>query len=228
MVTVKSLATGLIILALFLYPSMYLLFPTQAAVLNSSNEPTESYDSSSGLYGARVGDSQPVASNARAITENSLASHEWVMQRATTRNPSLGSAPVSTNATRIVVPAAGGQKSVGAAAPSAQLPAIPTWLWALIPITIVVVLVALLMLRTIFQEDSGRAASKTAYEGGEGIIDEHYGQRGAHVIPIKGSEESSDEGNETRDSTGRRTTRIKIDDAEPEGRGPDDGQERWR
>ncbi len=226
MVTVKSLATGLIILALFLYPSMYLLFPAQAAVLKSSNEPTESYDSSSSVHGALVEDSQPASSNARSMTERSQVSHEWVMQRATTRNSSLGSAAVSSNATRIVVPVARGQNSVSAAAPSAQLPTIPTWLWALIPIIIVVVLVALLMLRTIFQEDGGHSVSKTAYEGGEAIIDEHYGQRDAHVIPIKGSDESGDDVYEKRDTTGRRTTRIKIDDTESEGRAQDDGQGR--
>lgn len=224
MVTVKSLITEFFILVLLLGPAMFILSPTDAAVPYGNNAPAKTHDPSSG-GGAPLLYDKTALSDVQAGAVVSQASREWVMQSATIRNRSQGSAAVSTNATRIVVPAAGAQNTVGAGAPSAQSPAFSAWLWALIPITVSVVLAAIFILRTIFEEDEEQTASKTVYDSGEGASAERDEKRGARPIPIKGSDEPRGDVGARKDSNGRSTTRIYIDDAEPEDRISDDTEE---
>ncbi|MGZ4919977.1 MAG: hypothetical protein ACXV6L_07195 [Halobacteriota archaeon] len=225
MVTVKSLILELLVLVLLLCPVMYVLSPTDAAVVYGSITPTEARDPSGNSRGALLFDNQTALPDVRADGTTSQASLEWKMQSATVRNLSQGSTAVSTNATRIIVPAAGAQKTVGAAAPSTTSPTLPAWLWVAILVTASVVLAAVFILRTIFQEDEGQAASNTMHGGGESTSEESYDTRGARLIPIEGSEEGLDEVGAKEGPKGRSTRRIHIDDAEPKDHSSDDTEE---
>ncbi len=225
MVTVKSLIMEFFVLVLLLCPAIYLLSLTDAAVPYGNNTSAKTHDPSSGSLGAPLLYNQSGLSDVQAGTVSLQASREWTMQSATVRNRSQGGPVASTNATRIVVPAAGAQKTVGVGAPSAQNPALPAWLWVLIPITVSVVLAAVFILRTIFEEDEEEAASKTVYDGDEGISEESDEKRGARLIPIKGSDEARGDVGAREDSERRSTTRIHIEDAELEDRISDETEE---
>ncbi len=226
MLIAKSLITGLLLLVFLSGPAMHFLSCADATVLHSSSATAEARDSSDSSYGSYLIIDQVALSDVQGGVTTPYTSREWTMQGATARNLSQGGAVVSTNATRIVVPAAGAQKTGGAGITQAVIPSFPAWVWALIPITVSVALAALLILRTIFTDDDEQAAPATARSrSDEGLAEERYKKRGARLIPIKGSDEPREGIDARRGSKGRSITRIHIDDGEPKDRVSEETEE---
>ncbi len=188
---------------------MWVAHPVHAVVSDDSKTPVGTRILPSGSYGMSLFYDQPVSSN-----KQMSGTREWIMQNATVRGTAKGSAAASTNATRIVLPAGGAQNTVGADAPLVGTPTLPSWAWALIPISVTVVLAAILILRTIFgadEEDVGVNVSRTSRER---VVPRNYEERSARTIPIKGSEEPSHARIEREQDRERRGRRIHIDESD--------------